>query len=84
MKKYNVSLPIIAWVTVTDIEADNEEEAIDIALDEGGVTGYCGNGGSDKLIGVYGENIFIEASDEFIDTELEIKLKPYVEICEDE
>lgn len=84
MKKYNVSLPIIARVTVTDIEADNEGEAIEKACDKGWVSGYWGNGSYDKLIGVTGKGVWIEADDPLIDRELEIKLKPEVEVCEDE
>ncbi len=38
------------------VEAENEDDAIQKAYKEfGGVTGYCGNGGTDKLIGVDGD-----------------------------
>jgi hypothetical protein len=54
MPKYIVEIPYLVFVTVT-IEAENEEEAIDIALDEASIGAYCGNGGHDKLIGVTGD-----------------------------
>lgn len=44
------------------VEAENEDDAIQKAYKEfGGVTGYCGNGGTDKLIGVDGDTEWIEA-----------------------
>lgn len=62
-KKYRV--PFKAFVTVfVEVEAENKDEAIDLAWDEAHISGYCGNGGSDKLIGVYGSNISIEAADD--------------------
>ena len=62
-------------VTVsTLVEANSEEEAIEKANQEfGGILSYCGNGGTDKLIGVDGEYDTIEADEsvEFDDTSLE-------------
>ena len=62
-------------VTVsTLVEANSEEEAIEKANQEfGGIHSYCGNGGTDKLIGVDGEYDTIEADDsvEFDDASLE-------------
>ncbi len=56
------------------VEAENEDEAIQNAYEEfGGVNGYCGNGGTDKLIGVDGDTEWIEADGivEFNDVEEE-------------
>lgn len=50
--KYHVSVPFLCFVTV-EVVADSEHEAIDAGLNEARITGFCGNGGADKLIGVY-------------------------------
>ena len=52
-------LPFFVTIEVT---ANNEEEARDIASEEVYLTNYCGNGGSNKLIGVNG-SASIEAGD---------------------
>lgn len=45
---------------------DIQDLIFDRAYDDfSGVGGYCGNGGTDKLVGVYGPNSSIEASEEF-------------------
>ena len=54
------------------VEAENEDEPIQNAYKEfGGVNGYCGNGGTDKLIGVDGDTEWIETNGivEFNDVE---------------
>ena len=51
MSKYRVSVPYIVWVS-DDIEADSKEEAIEKSYEEFYVSGYCGNGGTDRLVGV--------------------------------
>ncbi|NDH07426.1 hypothetical protein EBX93_16160 [bacterium] len=52
-----------------DVEANlTEEEILDLAYNEfGGIASYCGNGGTDKLIGVAGEyeSILCESEVEF-------------------
>ncbi len=70
--KYRVTLPSKVWVTV-DVEAESQEEAEEIAIDEGSISGYCGNFGTDKLIGVSGDNASIEANCEPIYNEIEIE-----------
>lgn len=51
MKKYIVTG--YARVTVeVEVAAENKEEAIEKAYDNVGIDSYCGNGGSNKLIGV--------------------------------
>ena len=48
------TVPVSVSIT---IEVDDIEDAPDVAAEEfGGITGYCGNGGNDKLIGVRGTN----------------------------
>lgn len=71
--KYRVIGTIQVSVGIT-VEAENEDDAIQKAYEEfGGVTGYCGNGGTDKLIGVDGDTEWIEADGivEFNDVEEE-------------
>lgn len=55
MKKYTVTGYANVVVEVT-VEAENEEEAIEKAYDNVGIDNYCGNGGTDKLIGVCNTN----------------------------
>ena len=50
-KKYTVKGYANVVVEVT-IEADNGEEAIQKASQNVSIDNYCGNGGTDKLIGV--------------------------------
>jgi len=52
MAKYRIPFKGTIWVEV-EVEADTKEEAIEMIEEEGiGVSGYCGNGGCDKLVGV--------------------------------
>ena len=51
MKKYIITGYTEVTVEVT-VEAENEEEAIEKAYDNVSIDNYCGNGGTDKLIGV--------------------------------
>lgn len=64
MSKYRVTIPFAVWVSL-EVEGEDKESAIDTALDEVYLTGYCGNNGTDKLIGVTTGSI--EAGEEFID-----------------
>lgn len=72
MIKYRVC----GTTTVTvykEIWAEDEDEAIDKAYDElSSLTAFCGNGGTDKLIGVYGYDESVAADDyiEWNDTEM--------------
>lgn len=70
MPKFRVSGKAFAWVS-TMVEAESKDSAIDEAYNSfGGVGGYCGNGGYDKLIGVCGSDDTIECDDfEFTDVE---------------
>ena len=68
MKKYTVTGYANVVVEVT-VEAENEEEAIEKAYDNVSIDSYCGNGGTDKLIGVCNTN---EATASiYVDSELE-------------
>lgn len=51
MKKYIVTGYSRVIVEVT-VEAENEKEAIEKAYDNVSIDNYCGNGGTNKLIGV--------------------------------
>jgi hypothetical protein len=51
MKKYIVTGYTRVIVEVT-VEAENEKEAIEKAYDNVSIDNYCGNGGTNKLIGV--------------------------------
>jgi len=63
MKKYNVLGNTSITVCVT-VEANNKEEAINkVKAQFNGIHSYCGNGGTDKIIGVESSNVSI-ASDE--------------------
>lgn len=43
-----------------EVEAETEEEAIEKAYEEcDGLTAYCGNGGTDKLVGVNSSDVSI-------------------------
>lgn len=69
MTNYRVSIPYVVYVHA-DVEADNEDDAIEAAFDNGaGLTQFAGNGGSDKLVGVYGSDMFVEACDVPLETE---------------
>lgn len=51
MKKYIITGYTEVTVEVT-VAAENKEDAIEKAYDNVGIDSYCGNGGSNKLIGV--------------------------------
>lgn len=68
MKKYTVTGYANVVVEVT-VEAENEEEAIEKAYDNVSIDNYCGDGGTDKLIGVCNTNEAAAAI--YVDSELE-------------
>jgi hypothetical protein len=56
------TVPISVSITV---EADDKESAIKAAYrDFEGLSGYAGNGGSDKLIGTYQQEVSLEGDGE--------------------
>lgn len=77
MKRYrvfgNTNIVVTTIIEVTDDEELTAEEIYARAYDVfEGVTSFCGNGGTDKLIGVNGEEDTIDADNEveFDDYEL--------------
>jgi hypothetical protein len=73
MKQYIVTGYTRVTVEVT-VEAENEEEAIQKAYDNVSIDNYCGNGGTDKLIGVCDSDeatasIYSDSELEFADVE---------------
>ena len=74
MKKYIVSGKVTAFISV-ELEAENEEEAIEKAYEEcSGPMSFIGNGGYDKLIGVcdtVNANVSIACDDEVEYTDVE-------------
>ena len=62
MKKYKVTIPYLCWVKAT-VEAESEDEAIGATIEDGQIDHYVANGGTDKLIGVYRENVYICANE---------------------
>ena len=72
MKKYSVRGTTTVTV-IKEVWANNEDEAYDKAWRElTGLTAFCGNGGTDKLIGVYGSDESVAADDniEYDDIEM--------------
>jgi hypothetical protein len=59
--KYRVYGSVSVGVTIK-VEAESEEAAIEAAYSEfPGLSGYCGNGGTDKLVGVYDSAVSLDA-----------------------
>lgn len=72
MAKYRVYGTATVSVYV-EIDATSPEEAINLAYNEcDGLTSFAGNGGMDKMVGVYGSNVSIEAEGEVDYTEAEL------------
>lgn len=69
MPKFLVRVPYCVWVNVK-VEAGDTEEAERLAYSMAGLSAYCGNGGSDKLIGVSDSNASVEACDVPLDFEI--------------
>jgi hypothetical protein len=74
MAKYRVHGNVSIGVSML-VEADTESEALDKAhMDFPGLTNFCGNGGSDQLVGVYDSDISLDAGwgeAEFTEVEIE-------------
>ena len=69
MNKYRVTLPYIVYVQ-DEVEAENEEEALEIACSDITLSSYVGNGSIDRLVGVTSGSV--EASCEPLYDEIEI------------
>lgn len=65
--KYRVSVPYLVWASI-EIDADDEDAAIDAAIGETSLRGQVGNGGrGDKLIGTSNQRVSIEVCDEYFE-----------------
>lgn len=72
MKKYSVRGTTVVTV-IKEVWASNEDEAYDKAWRElTSLTVFCGNGGTDKLIGVYGSDESVAADDNIEYDDIEI------------
>ena len=61
MKKYRVCGTTVVTVT-KEVWAANEDEAYNKAFEQlDSLTAFCGNGGIDKLVGVYGDDESVDA-----------------------
>ena len=72
MPKYRVEGTTGVYVSII-VEAEDEDEAIEKAYEqEPGLTSFVGNGGMDKLVGVYDEacSIFPDEQVEYKDVTL--------------
>lgn len=68
MKKFRVTAAIPVFVSI-EVEAENEDGAIEAAHEEGfSLTAFVGNGGTDKLVGVRGSNMSVEPGEEILDS----------------
>ena len=71
MSKYIVSVPFMVWVNV-EVEADSVAEAHDEGLNRAYLTGYTGNGGTNKLVGVAGQGMTIDYNGDPIDDMVDV------------
>ncbi len=61
--KYRVDMVYALNVTV-EIEADDKDDAVELAIDKAYITAYAGNGGSSgKLVGTSDPDVYVEAGD---------------------
>ena len=67
MGKYRVTASIPVFVSVKNIDAADEEDAIEKAYEHLSLTSYAGNGGTNKLVGVSGEDVSVEAGEYLIE-----------------
>ena len=64
MKKFKV-FGVVSVTVVTEVSAADEEEALSAAADEfQGISSFCGNGGTNKLIGVLNSTDSISCEDD--------------------
>ena len=72
--KYFVRAVVPAFLTV-EVEAEDKESAIELALDDMSLCNFAGNGGTDKIIGTTSENVSIEAGDMPLDGEIKFDIE---------
>ena len=63
MKKFKIEFSTTVYGTM-EVEADDINEAIEKVENEK-LSGYCGNGGTDKLVGVSDDRILLDIGDTF-------------------
>lgn len=66
MPKFLVRVPYCVWVNI-EVDADDAEQAQEAAWADCGLFAFCGNGGSNKLVGVTASNVTVEACEEPLD-----------------
>ncbi|MCT4151325.1 hypothetical protein HZP59_08780 [Elizabethkingia anophelis] len=64
MKKFRIPYTVTCIVYV-EIEAETKEDAIENGFNEAQLSQFVGNGGHDKIIGVYGSHLSVEANDDY-------------------
>ena len=70
--KYRVYGRTTVTVTV-EVSADNEKDALEVAFDQlTNLTAFSGNGGMDKLVGVYGDDESVAADEEIVYDDAEL------------
>lgn len=63
MKNYTITIEVPVYMTI-EVEADNDSDAIDLASEKAGLTGYSGNGASfGKLVGTSEDGVTISAGE---------------------
>ena len=74
MSNYRVSIPYIIYVDI-EVEADDEESAVEEAYDLSHISNYVGNGGSDKLVGVCSSQASIDAPEGYAEGDYELRIE---------
>lgn len=64
MPRYEVRIPFCVWQHI-EVEADDPEEAEELAHNDAGLSSFAGNGAHNRLVGVYAGSV--EAIDEPIE-----------------
>lgn len=64
MPSYRVMIPYCLWMTVEVKDAEDADDAIEKALETDSPSGYVGNGGTDKLVGVSAREASVDVCDE--------------------
>lgn len=72
-KKFRACVPVTVWVTVDNIEAEDQEEAEEKAYDEVFLQNFAGNNGYGKLIGTTSRNVSLECG--MVDESKEITIE---------
>ena len=79
MKKYLVTVPYTVFLDV-EVVAANKREAEEFATEVAYVTNYCGNGGSNRLVGPVADNVTIHPGDRDENVEMHVELISYLPV----